>query len=111
MDESAADRVRSRISERGPDALGEIAQILLDNPWLNQALSVALDARERAQHASQNAMRGVGVPTRGDVDRLGRRLRALSERLESLEDAVDRIEEQVRELKRASSETRGSAGD
>ena len=109
MDESAGDRVRSRLSGRGPDALGEIAQILLDNPWLNQALSVALDARERAQHASQNAMRGVGVPTRGDVDRLGRRLRALSERLESLEDAVDRIEEQVRELRRASSVTRGSA--
>lgn len=111
MDESAGDRLKSRISGRGPDALNEIAQLLLDNPWLNQALSVALDARERAQHASQNAMRGVGVPTAGDVDRLGRRLRALSERLESLEDAVDRIEQQVRELKRASSSTRGSAGD
>jgi hypothetical protein len=111
MDESAGDRLKSRLSGRGPDALGELAQILLDNPWLNQALSVALDARERAQHASQNAMRGVGVPTTGDVDRLGRRLRALSDRLESLEDAVDRIEEQVRELKRASSPGRASGGD
>ncbi|MGH2923085.1 MAG: hypothetical protein ACRDKH_03520 [Solirubrobacterales bacterium] len=111
MDESAADRLRSRLSARGPDALGELAQFLLDNPWLNQALSVALEARERAQHASQNAMRNVGVPTSGDVDRLGRRLRALSERLESVEDAVDRLEDQVRDLKRASTPARDSAPD
>jgi hypothetical protein len=110
MEESAADRLRSRLSARGDDALGELAQFLLDNPWLNQALSVALEARERAQHAGQYAMRNVGVPTAGDVDRLGRRVRALSERLEALEDAVDRIEDDVRALRRASSSTRGSAG-
>jgi len=109
MEESSADRLRNRLSTRGEDALGELAQFLLDNPWLNQALSVALDARERAQHAGQNAMRNVGVPTAGDVDRLGRRVRAVSERLEALEDAVDRIENELRAL-RASSSTRGSGG-
>ena len=110
MDESAGERLRNRLSARGEDALGELAQFLLDNPWLNQALSVALDARERASVAGQHAIRNVGVPTASDVDRLGRRLRALSERLESLEDSVDRIERQLTELRRASTSARGSGG-
>ena len=108
MDESAGEGLRSRLSSRGEEALGELAQFLLDNPWLNQALSVALEARERASVAGQNAIRNVGVPTAADVDRLGRRLRGLSARLEALEDAVDRLERQVGELRRPSSPTRGS---
>ena len=34
-------RRRARGSSRSEDALGELAQFLLDNPWLNQALQVA----------------------------------------------------------------------
>ena len=100
MDESGSEGLRDRLSARGEEALGELAQFMLDNPWLNQALSVAIDARDRASQASASAMRNVGVPSRSDLDRLGRRFRALSERLEALEDSVDRLERQLAELRR-----------
>lgn len=111
MDESPGERLRSRLSARGEEALGELAQFLLDNPWLNQALAVALEARERASAAGQHAIRNVGVPTTSDVDRLGRRLRGLSARLEALEDAVDRLERQLAELRRPSSPGRAPGGE
>src|SRR5688572_18834715 len=96
MDASGGEGIRDKLSARGEDALGELAEFLLDNPWLKQALQVAVEARERASAASQSAMRNAGVSSASDVDRLGRRLRALSERMEALEDAVDRLERELR---------------
>jgi hypothetical protein len=111
MDESGGDRVKETLfsdagSGRG-GALSDLAQFLLDNPWLNQALQVAFDARERASQASAQAMRGVGVSSTSETDRLGRRLRALSDRLESLEDAVDRIERRLTQMQKDSTSGRG----
>ena len=97
---------RGRSSARGEGALSELAQILLDNPLLKEALNVALEARDRASQASASAMRGVGVSSSADVDRLGRRLRALSERLEAVEDTLDRLVRELEDLRRASSSTR-----
>ena len=108
MDESGGEGFRERLSARGEEALAEVAQALLDNPWLNQALHVAVEARERASQASATAMRNVGVPSTSDLDRLGRRLRAVSERLESVEDAVDRLEREVGELRRRQAPSGGS---
>jgi len=113
MDESGGEGRKARISGRGgmgEGALGDLAQFLLDNPWLNQALQVAFDARERASQASHQAMRGVGVSSTSEVDRLGRRLRAVSERLEALEDSVDRIERLLTEMRRDSTSGRGPSG-
>jgi hypothetical protein len=76
---------------RREDALGELGQFLLDNPWLNQALQVAFGARERASAAGASAMRNLNLPTAADVDRLARRLRAVSERLETVEDTLDQL--------------------
>jgi hypothetical protein len=91
---------RDRTSSRSEDTLGELADLLLDNPWFNQALQLALGARERASQAGAQAMRNVGVPTAADVDRLARRVRALSERLESVEDKLDALGQQMAELQR-----------
>jgi len=99
MDESGGEGLRERLSARGEEALGELAEFLLDNPWLNQALQVAVEARDRASQASASAMRSAGVPSSSDLDRLGRRLRAVSERLEAAEDALDRLEREVGELR------------
>lgn len=106
----SSEGLRERISSRGEEALGELAQFLLDNPWLHQALQVAFDARDRATEVSANAMRGLNVPAASDVDRLGRRLRALSERLEAVEDTLDRLTKEVAELRKASGRDRGSGG-
>jgi hypothetical protein len=101
MDESSGgEGIRDRISSRGEDALGELAQTLLDNPWLNQALKTVFEARDKASQAGTSAIRNLNLPTASDVDRLGRRLRALSERLEAVEDIVDRLSREVNELRR-----------
>jgi hypothetical protein len=106
--EGENERFRERISGRGEDALSEIAQLLLENPLLHQALQVAVDARDRATQASASAMRSLNVPAATDVDRLGRRIRALSERLEAVEDELDRLARAVSEATKASPRDRGS---
>ena len=98
-DEAEGEGLKGRIS-RSEETLGDFAEFLLDNPWLNQALQLALGARERASQAGAQAMRNVGVPTAADLDRLARRLRALSERLESVEDKLDLLSQELTELRR-----------
>jgi hypothetical protein len=85
---------------RGESALGDIAQLLVENPWMNQALHVAFGVRERASEAGIAVIRNLNLPTGNDVDRLARRLRAVSERLEEVEDALDRLSREVAELRR-----------
>jgi hypothetical protein len=98
MDETGGDDRRQR--SRGESALGELAQFLVDNPWLNQALHVAFGARERASQAGASAIRNLNLPTGQDVDRLARRLRAVSERLDVLEDTVDQLNRELVALRR-----------
>src|SRR5262245_63874989 len=100
MSESGGEGIKDRISSRGEDALGELAQFLVDNPWVNQALQVAFGARERASTAGANAIRNLNLPTGNDVDRIARRLRAVSERLEAVEDSLDHLSRELAELRR-----------
>jgi hypothetical protein len=100
MDEPGDEGIRDRLSARGEGARGELAQLLIDNPWTNQALQVALGARERASQASQTAIRNLNLPTGSDVDRLARRLRAVTERLEAVEDTLDQLNREMAELRR-----------
>jgi hypothetical protein len=109
MEDDGGEGIRDRISARGEGALGELAQYLVDNPWLNQALQVAFGARERASQAGAQAIRNLNLPTGNDVDRLARRLRAVSERLEAVEDAVDRLGREVAELRRQRESSRQGA--
>src|SRR3954449_11808874 len=100
MDESGGEGIRDRISARGEGALGDLAQLLVDNPWMNQALQVAFGARERASQAGASAIRNLNLPTSNDVERLVRRLRGVSERLEMVEDTLDRVTRELAELRR-----------
>ncbi len=100
MDEGGGEGIRDRGSSRGESTLGELAQLLVDNPWMNQALQVAFGARERASQAGASAMRNLNLPTGNDVDRLARRLRAVSERLEAVEDTLDLLTRELAELRR-----------
>ena len=102
MDESGGEGLKDRVSSRGEDTLGDLAQALLDNPWFKQALEVAFEARERASQVGASAMRNLNVPTAGDVDRLGRRLRAVSERLEAVEDRLDELARELAEIRKGS---------
>ena len=100
--ESQADDApfRERVSKRSGEALGEVAQALMDNPLFSQALHAAGEARDRAVAARRTAMGALDVSAAGDVDRLERRLRALADRLEEVEDAVDHLTGEIAELRK-----------
>jgi TolA-binding protein len=80
---------RSGIRARGEEAIGDLAQALLDNPVFSQALGKAVGAGERAMQAQRSAMTALNVPSGDDVERLERRLRSLSDRVEVIEDRLD----------------------
>jgi septal ring factor EnvC (AmiA/AmiB activator) len=94
--ESSQEGLRSR----GTDAMSELANALLENPVLNQALSTALGMGEKASQAQKRAMDAVGLPSADELGRLERRLRSLSDRLESLEDQLDTVARDVSALRR-----------
>jgi len=79
------------VRERGEEILGEFAQTLLENPLFNQALATALEAREHAVEAQKAAMGALDISTASEVERLGRRVRSLSDRLEAVEDTLDSL--------------------
>jgi hypothetical protein len=77
------------IRAKGEEALGELAQALLENPLFSQAVGTALGAGEKAMQAQKNALGAIDVASAGDVERLTRRIRSLSDRVEEVEDIVD----------------------
>jgi len=109
MDEVGGEHRQDSDPQRGESALGEIAQLLVENPWMNQALHLAFGVRERASEAGTAVIRNLNLPTGNDVDRLTRRLRSLSARLDEVEDALDRLSREVAELRRERESARPQA--
>jgi predicted RNase H-like nuclease (RuvC/YqgF family) len=102
---SAEGEDQDGIRARSEQAIGELAQALLDSQVLENALAAAFGAREKAIEAQQAAMAALNLPSAGDVERLERRLRSLSRRLEEAEDQVDKLDREVGELRRQSKAT------
>ena len=93
--DTAGDGLRARISRQSEDTLGRIAQELLESPIVTTAISRAFDAREKAAQAQEVAMGALNLPSAGDLERLTRRVRSVSQRLEGVEDVLDRVEERL----------------
>ncbi|HEY7151187.1 MAG TPA: hypothetical protein VH391_05865 [Solirubrobacterales bacterium] len=106
MDAGGGEEREERDAARGESPLGDLAQLLVENPWMHQALHLAFGMRERASEAGTAVIRNLNLPTGTDVDRLARRLRGLSERLEELEDMVDRLSREVSDLRREAESAR-----
>jgi len=85
---------------RAEQAIGELAQALVDNPTLHNAITAALGAREKALEAQQAAMSALNLPSATDVERLERRLRSFSQRLEDVEEAIDDLSRELGALRR-----------
>jgi chromosome segregation ATPase len=96
MDYDDQDGLRARSEQ----AIGEFAQALLDSNVLENAVAAAFGAREKAVEAQHAAMSALNLPSAGDVERLERRLRSLSQRLEEVEDQVDRVAREIGALRR-----------
>ena len=90
-DEPEQAGLRKRLAGGAEDAIGRLADDLLENPTINSALSRAFSVREKAAQAQQSAMDALNLPSASELEKLGRRLRSISQRLEEVEDAVDRI--------------------
>jgi predicted nucleic acid-binding Zn-ribbon protein len=87
--------LRERMTRQGEEAIGRLAQELLDNPMVSGALSRAFETRERAMRAQEVAMGALNLPSASDLERLTRRLRGVSQRLEGIEDGLDRLEQRI----------------
>lgn len=94
---------------RGEEALGELAQALVDNPMFSGALSRALGAGERAASAQRQAISALNLAANDDIERLEQRLRSLSGRLEAVEDALDGLGDEVAALRRRVADQEGAA--
>ena len=86
---------------RSEQAIGEFAQALLDSQVLENAVSAAFGAREKAVEAQHAAMSALNLPSAGDLERLERRLRSLSQRLEEVEDQIDRVVRDLGDIRRS----------
>jgi hypothetical protein len=95
---------------RGEEALGELAQALVDNPVFSGALARALGAGERAASAQRQAIGALNLAAGADVERLEQRLRSFSARLEAIEDQLDDLARDFAALRR-DAEPQDGAGD
>ncbi len=95
-EEPQSETLRDRVAARGEEALGRIAQDLLENPLINSALTAAFEARGKATQMQEVAMDFLNLPSATHIERMTRRLRSISQRLEAVEDALTRLEEGLR---------------
>jgi predicted nucleic acid-binding Zn-ribbon protein len=86
---------KERVTRQGEEAIGKLAQELLENPVVTSALSAAFETRERAMRAQEVAMGAFNLPSASDLERLTRRVRSVSQRLEGIEDGLDRLDDRI----------------
>jgi len=105
IDHDEQDSLRARSEQ----ALGEIAQALIENPTLHNAISAAFGAREKAIEAQQAAISALNLSSASDVERLERRVRSLSQRLEDVEEQLDDANRELTALRRKSATKKAKA--
>ncbi|HEX6115534.1 MAG TPA: hypothetical protein VFY99_00445 [Solirubrobacterales bacterium] len=111
MDDDEDKGLRDRISSGGEEAIGNLAQTLLENPVFNSALATALGAGEKAVQAQRSAMGALNLPAATDVERLERRVRSVSERVEAIEDRIDEIARDLSQLRKQQAEVSAVSSD
>jgi hypothetical protein len=97
-DETEGEGLRDRMTRQGEDAVGRLAQELLENPLVSGTISRMFSVRDKAVQAQESAMGALNVPSAADIERLTRRVRSLAQRLEGIEDGVDRVDEKMATL-------------
>jgi chromosome segregation ATPase len=96
---------------RSEQAIGELAQALIESPTVHNAIAAAFGAREKAIEAQHAAMSALNLPSASDVERLERRLRSLSQRLEEVEEQLDEANRELGALRRQLAAERAGKGE
>ncbi len=102
MTDDSGANARERLTKQGEEALGKLAQDLLENPLVNGAITRVFEAREKAVQAQEAAMGALNLPSAADLERLTRRVRSVSQRLEGIEDGVDKLDDRLAKLSKTS---------
>lgn len=87
--------LRQRVTRQSEEAIGKLASGMLEHPVVSGAMSAAFETKQRATRAQEVAMGALNLPSAGDIERLTRRLRSVSQRLEGIEDGLDRVEQRI----------------
>jgi chromosome segregation ATPase len=87
--------LRERLSGQAEDAIGRLADDLLENPLINSALQTALGARDKVAQAQESAMEALNIPSASNIDKIARRLRSISQRLDEMEDGVEKLDRRI----------------
>jgi DNA repair exonuclease SbcCD ATPase subunit len=87
--------LRGRLSSQAEDAIGRLADDLLENQFINSALQTAFSAREKVAQAQESAMEALNLPSASNLDKVARRLRSISQRLDEVEDGVERLDRRL----------------
>ena len=111
MTDETDDGLKDRLTRGSEDAIGRLAQELLENPLVSGAIGRAFEARERATQAQEVAMGALNLPSAADLERLTRRVRSVAQRLEGIEDSVDRLDERFNKTSQISLDERLAAID
>ncbi|HEY2201456.1 MAG TPA: hypothetical protein VGH56_06185 [Solirubrobacteraceae bacterium] len=90
-----AGSLKGRVTKQSEEAIGKLAQELLENSVVSSALAAAFGTRERALRAQEAALAALNIPSASDIERLTRRVRSVSQRLEGIEDGLDRVESRL----------------
>ena len=99
-DQDGQQDAQDSLRARSEQALGELAQALIDNPTLHNAVTAALGAREKAIEAQRAAMSALDIPSASDLERVERRLRSFSQRLEEVEEQIDDLGRELGAMRR-----------
>jgi hypothetical protein len=95
----AGDRgLRERLSGQAEDAIGKLADDLLENPLINSAIERALGARDRMAQAQETAMDALNIPSAANLDKVARRIRSIAQRLEDVEDGVEKLDRRLTQM-------------
>ncbi len=86
------------LRKQGEEAIGKLAQELLQSPVVTGALSTVFETRERATRAQEVAMSAFNLPSAADIERLTRRVRSVAQRIEGLEDNLDRMGDKLEQV-------------
>ena len=84
--------LRGQVTKQSEEAIGKLAQELLENPVVTSALIGGVrDPRARDARPG-GGDGGLNLPSASDLERLTRRVRSVSQRLEGIEDGLDRLD-------------------